>query len=406
MRILIYGVNYSPELTGIGKYSGEMAVWLIEQGHEVRVVTAPPYYPEWKVDAIYTNAYAKEVVDGVSVYRCPLYVPAKPSGLKRIIHLASFALSSFPVMLRQVFWKPDVVMVIEPPLFCAPTAWFTARLSGAKCWLHVQDFEVDAAFDLGIIPFSWMKRWVSTAESWLMRRFDVVSTISQSMMGGLKRKGVSTPVFFPNWADLSHMKYDEQGRQAFRAELGVRDKECLCLYSGNIAVKQGLDIVLEAATRLLDIKFVICGSGANKKKLQARAHDMKLDNVQFLPLQPLDKLVGMLSATDIHLVIQKAGAADLVMPSKLTNILAVGGVALTTAETDSELGQLAVGDGACLYRCDPEDKVLFVGAITRLNLDQALRSKLGKSAKTYALEHIDKNQVLKVFESKLKEVIK
>lgn len=383
-----------------------MAEWLVAQGHDVRVVTAPPYYPEWKVSNEYASGYdRKEQVNGVEVYRCPLYVPEKPSGLKRIIHLASFAASSFSVMLKQIFWKPDVVMVIEPPLFCAPTAWIVSRLSGGKCWLHVQDFEVDAAFDLGILPFAWMKRWVSAAESWLMRRFNVVSTISQSMLVRLEGKGVTKPEFFPNWADLSHMRYDDQGRQTFRAELGVRDEECLCLYSGNIAVKQGLDIVLDAAVRLPDIRFVICGSGANKKKIKSRAQEMKLGNVQFLPLQPLEKLAPMLSATDIHLVIQKAGAADLVMPSKLTNILAVGGVALATAEVDSELGQLAVGDDACLYRCDPESTDLLVDAITRLRIDQVLRAKLGKAAKVYALAHVDKVHVLKSFENKLKEVI-
>ena len=49
MKVLLYGINYAPELTGIGKYSGEMAEWLSQLGHDVRVVTAPPYYPEWKV---------------------------------------------------------------------------------------------------------------------------------------------------------------------------------------------------------------------------------------------------------------------------------------------------------------------------------------------------------------------
>ncbi len=49
MKILVYGINYSPELTGIGKYTGEMVEWLARNGHEVRVITAPPYYPEWKV---------------------------------------------------------------------------------------------------------------------------------------------------------------------------------------------------------------------------------------------------------------------------------------------------------------------------------------------------------------------
>jgi len=402
VKILIYGVNYAPELTGIGKYTGKMAKWLAEQGHDVRVVTAPPYYPEWQVEKSYSGTrYSKENMHGVDIWRCPLYVPQKPSGLKRMIHLASFACTSLPVMVRQMFWKPDVVWIVEPPLFCAPTAWAVARLSGGKCWLHVQDFEVDAAFDLGILPFAWMKRWVSAAESWLMRRFDVVSTISQSMMVRLEGKGVTKPVFFPNWANLSQMKYDDQGRQIFRAELGVRDEECLCLYSGNIAVKQGLDIVLDAAVRLPDIRFVICGSGANKAQLKSRAQKMRLENVQFLPLQSLEKFAPMLSATDIHLVIQKKGAADLVMPSKLTNILAVGGVALATAEADSELGQLAVGDDACLYRCDPEDKALLVDAIRSLSLDQLLRAKLKKAAKAYALAHIDKMQVLKSFDKQL-----
>ena len=53
MKILIYGINYTPELTGIGKYTGEMGAWLASQGHQVDVITAPPYYPEWNVHTSY-----------------------------------------------------------------------------------------------------------------------------------------------------------------------------------------------------------------------------------------------------------------------------------------------------------------------------------------------------------------
>ena len=74
------------------------------------------------------------------------------SGLKRLVHLATFALSSFPVLMAQWRWKPDVVWVVEPPLFCAPAAVALARLSGAKAWLHVQDYEVDAAFENSTAP--------------------------------------------------------------------------------------------------------------------------------------------------------------------------------------------------------------------------------------------------------------
>lgn len=35
MRLLIYGINFSPELTDIGKYSGEMVERLVAQRYEV-----------------------------------------------------------------------------------------------------------------------------------------------------------------------------------------------------------------------------------------------------------------------------------------------------------------------------------------------------------------------------------
>ena len=128
MKILIYGLNYAPELTGIGKYTGEMSSWLAARGHEIRVVTAPPYYPAWSIREDYRgklyrteNAGHKDPTEPI-VYRTPLYVPAKPSGIKRMVHLFSFMVGSIPVMLRQVFWQPDVVFTVEPTFFGAPLA--------------------------------------------------------------------------------------------------------------------------------------------------------------------------------------------------------------------------------------------------------------------------------------------
>ena len=190
MKILLHGLNYAPEEIGIGKYSGEMVRELAEQGHEVVVVTTPPYYPQWKIlDGYRGSLYSREVtesVDGggrVEVIRCPLWVPGKVTGLKRIVHLASFGLSSIPVVLWKAFWfRPDVVMTVEPAAFCMPTTWLAARLCGAKAWLHVQDFEVDAAFELGILKQPLLKKIVLAVEAFLMRRFDRVSSISPNML--------------------------------------------------------------------------------------------------------------------------------------------------------------------------------------------------------------------------------
>ncbi len=101
MKILVYGINYSPELTGIGKYTGEMVEWMASQGHDVRVITAPPYYPEWKVGERYSSWRYRREEGAATVWRCPLYVPKQPSTLKRLIHLGSFALSSFFPLMAQ-----------------------------------------------------------------------------------------------------------------------------------------------------------------------------------------------------------------------------------------------------------------------------------------------------------------
>jgi colanic acid biosynthesis glycosyl transferase WcaI len=222
VRILIYGLNFAPEPTGTGKYTGEMAVWLAARGHQVRVVTAPPYYPAWQVDPGYSPwQYRQENWLGVRVWRCPLWVKKQPSGLERLLHLLSFALSSLPVMVLHIFWRAEVVVVIEPAFFCVPMALVTAALGGSRSWLHIQDFEMDAAFELGIIPKK-LKGLVVGIERGLTKAFDRVSTISPGMLAKLTEKGIPTAkqVLFPNWVDTAQI-YPLDHPSPLRGELGI-----------------------------------------------------------------------------------------------------------------------------------------------------------------------------------------
>jgi len=153
VRILICGINYAPDLVGIAKYTTELAEWLAERGHVVRVVTAPPYYPEWKIPPGYGGLrYCHNRDSGVNVYRCPIYVPSSPNGVKRLLHLASFSISSMPVLMWSALsFRPQIVISVAPALLSAPVARLSAALCGARSWLHIQDFEVDAAFELGFL---------------------------------------------------------------------------------------------------------------------------------------------------------------------------------------------------------------------------------------------------------------
>lgn len=402
MRILIVGINYAPELTGIGKYTGEMAGWLVAAGHEVRIVTAPPYYPEWRVaDGYAAWRYSREVQAGVSIWRCPIWVPARPSGLKRLLHLASFALSSLPVMACQLFWRADVILAIEPPLFCAPAAWACARLTGAKAWLHVQDFEVDAAFELGILRAPWLRSIVSKLESWLMRRFDRVSTISPNMVQRLIQKKLATEkaVLFTNWVDIDAI-FPLNAQSAMRQQLDIASESTVALYSGNMGEKQGLEIVLESAASLVGeqgIQFVLCGDGAVRQRLQQKYAG--LPNVLWLPLQPLERLNDLLNMANIHLLPQRSGAEDLVMPSKLTGMLASGRPVVATATKGTQIAEVLLDCGVVV---EPDNVEHFSSAILQLARDATRRAVLGAHAREYALRNWAKERVMQEFDRQLK----
>ena len=191
LKILVHHIFYRPEPIGNGTYTGEMCEWLVRQGHSVRVVCPPPYYPFWKVQPPYLPwMYRGEAIAGVAVTRCPIWVPAAPRGVKRLLYAASFAISSFPVMIREMFRQPDVVLVVEPSFLNAIVSLLFARCSGALAWLHIQDFELDLAFDLGQFRGQGLRSLVSAVESWVMRRFDTVSTISGRMLERVHKKGV------------------------------------------------------------------------------------------------------------------------------------------------------------------------------------------------------------------------
>lgn len=401
MKILVYGINYSPELTGIGKYTGEMVEWMAREGHDVRVITAPPYYPQWKVGERYSAwGYRREEGDA-TVWRCPLYVPKQPSTLKRLLHLGSFALSSFFPLMAQRRWKPDRIIGVVPTLFCTPGMRLLAKLSGARTLLHIQDYEVDAMLGLGLAgkgKTGKVAQLASAFERSGLHNVDNVSTISRSMMKKAQEKGVAAEkvIFFPNWSEVARFQnVNDDAVISLRQQLGLPDDKKIILYSGNIGEKQGLENVIAAAERLREqpLIFAIVGQGGGKARLEKMARERGLQNILFFPLQPYEALPALLKMGDCHLVVQKRGAADAVLPSKLTNILAVGGNAVITAEPETELGQLCESYPGIAVCVEPESVDSLVAGIT-----QALAMpKNNTVAREYAERTLDKENVLRQF---------
>jgi colanic acid biosynthesis glycosyl transferase WcaI len=399
VRILIYGLNFMPEPTGIGKFTGEMAAWLTGRGHEVQVVTSPPYYPEWRIGPGHSPwRWRREIIEGVEVYRCPLYVPPRPRGLSRLIHLASFAVSSLPVALwRALAFRPQVLIAIAPAMVSAPGARLAAWLAGARALLHIQDFEIDAAFALGIVSGGRLRRAALAIESCLLRRFECVSSITPAMLKRLAEKGVAAErrLLFPNWVDTSAIR---PAPSALRQELNLPQGAVVALYTGNMGEKQGVETLAEVARAFAGtpVHLLLAGAGAARPRLAAATAGMA--QVHWLPIQPVARLNDLLNAADIHLLPQRADAADLVMPSKLAFMLASGRPVVAGAGAGTAIATAIEGCGMIV---PPGDGLAMAAAVAVLAGDEQARRRLGDSARARALADWDREAILTAYERAL-----
>lgn len=406
MQILFLGLNFWPEPTGIGKYSGEMVSYLQKAGHQVTVITTPPYYPQWKIQPPYDSHKGvwRETWQDAKIIRCPLYVPGTVTGFKRILHLLSYRFTSRRLVVQELRKKPDLVFTVAPTLFAAPLANLIKK-SIRVSWLHLQDFELDAALNLGIlqrIPFlePIARKW----EKQVYQKFDVVSTISHAMESKLQTKKVESRKirYFPNWIDTQEI-FPLEGINQFRESLKISAEELVLLYSGSIGQKQGAETLIEAARLLQEqtkLHFVICGEGPGKAQLVKLSAG--LQNVHFLPVQPANLLNQLLNAADIHLLPQKAGAADLVMPSKLLGMLASGRPVIATCQPESELFKVVESVGIVT---PPEDTNALAEAIRRLANDPQLRQNLGRKGREVVCQNYSKQEVLDRFIDDVKKFL-
>ncbi len=401
LRILIHGINYAPEFVGIGRYTGELGAWLGSRGHAVTVLTAPPYYPAWRVPEAYRRpAWRREWLDGVEVLRAPLYAPARVTGRGRILHELSFGASCLA-------WWPslwgrswDAVLAVCPLLQSGLVPALLARRQKVPFIFHVQDLQLDAARELAIIRQPLLFALLERLEHFLFTRAQAVTTISRAMAARIRDKGAPPERvhLLPNWADLEAIKPGKR-RNALRTELGLND-EIMVLYAGNMGEKQGLEVILDAAviTRYNQaIRYVFVGEGAARQRLMDQAQRLSLETVSFWPLQSRDRFPLLLDAADLHLVVQKDKASDLVMPSKLGNILAAGRPFIATARPETELGRVT-GESQAGLLTSPEDAGSLAQAIVQLAGDEAARREMGLKARQFAQAWLGRDKIMAEWE--------
>lgn len=340
--------------------------------------------------------YAQESHQGLEIQRCPIWVPKEVNGLKRALHLLSFALSSSVPVMLDARLKPDWYLLVVPTIACAPIVLIAAKLAGARTWVHVQDLEAEAASALNLVgPFRWLQKGLLRLEHAMLRAFDRVTTVSEAMAEGLRRAGIAGERIgiMRNWVDVEVIHpLPESQRESLRRNYDAPDDRVLVMYAGNLGRKQGFETLIEAVEILKkrdDIYFMIFGDGVERSTVAAAAS--RLPNLQQRPSVPPDELNELLNLADIHLVPQRDGVDSALLPSKVGGILASGRPLIATAHVGSELARVA-GAGGVIVRPGAVDEL--VRAIIELADDPQRRRSLGERGRSYAVDHLSRQEVL------------
>ncbi len=343
MRIIVWGINYAPEFTGIAPHSVALCEFLHARGHDAQMVTTFSYYPTWqKLPEDEGKIYRTDQINGVTVHRCWHFVPRQVSALKRILHEATFITTSSLRLLSLP--RADVMVVVSPPLLLGAAAWIVGQLKRTPFVFHVQDMQPDAAVGLGMLRAGWFIRALYALEALAYRKAARVSGITQGMLVKFRRKGVPEEklIYFPNAIALDKSSA-RPARGEFRRRHGLPADAFLAVYAGNLGVKQGLDVLLDAAQLVRDqrIHILICGDGAQREVLTAQIRDLGLPNMTMLPLQQGENYTALLEEADLCFITQQSGSGNSFFPSKLLGLLAQSKPVITVADPESELAEAA-----------------------------------------------------------------
>lgn len=384
--VLVIGINYWPELTGIGPYTTAMAEELARCGSAVTVFAGIPHYPSWQVDRDYRfKRLTREQRNGVDLWRLRHHVPGRQSALRRAIFEATFLAQT---MIARPAAAPDVVLAVVPNLGAAVSGARLARKYNVPVAMVVQDVLGHAASQSGIAGGSRVARATAAIEAWALRRANVVGVVSESFRPVLVAYGVDNDriLSLPNW---SHVPDSTGDVRAIRRGLGWPDGVTIALHSGNMGLKQDLGNIISAARLTAardDVRFVLMGDGSQRRTLESAAQG--LPNVQFGELVPDDIYLDVLRAADVLLLNERPSVMDMSLPSKLTSYLRAGRPIVAATAPDGATARELTRSGAAVLVPAGEPQRLADAVLSVADASTDFTDELGRAAVAYAEQNL------------------
>jgi putative colanic acid biosynthesis glycosyltransferase WcaI len=405
-RILFITPYFPPEVGAAQARMSETAQRLVQRGHEVTVLTTLPNYPKGIVFPGYERGQQRrEDWHGVHVVRVWSYISPNKGFFKRILSQLSFGLLS-PALALTAVGQPDVIIVGSPPLFVAFAGRALAWLKRCPYIFTVADIWPESAVQLGMLrnrAFIWLAERLEWST---YQKAASVWALTDGIRSALIARGLPEAHVFRLTNGVDTARFRPVSQHDARAELGWDDRFTV-LYAGTIGLAQGLEIVLDAAERLVsrsDVRFVLAGEGAKKDELRAEAVRRGLSNVEFLDSFPYERMPQVLSAADACLVSLKnlplfVGA----IPSKLYEIMACARPILLSV--DGEARNLAERQAGAAVYVQPENGDALAGGVVRLLEHPEEARAMGERGRVFVAAHYDRDTLTSTLESHIATAI-
>jgi glycosyltransferase involved in cell wall biosynthesis len=404
MHILLLTAYFPPDTGSAAHLFYELGTALVGRGHQVTVLTGMPgYHAQGSLERYEGKKRVEESVNGMDVVRV-----AMPERRTSMVGRALWHFGGAFVFFREGLRLPphDVAMLYSPPLPLGLTAWGWQKLRGLPFVLNVQDLFPQSIIDLGLLQNPVIIWAFRTMERFIYRHAPQITVHSPGNREHVIANGgdAERVAVVPNWVDTDFIQPGER-MNGFRHEHDLGD-DFVVSFAGVLGYSQDLDLMLEAAELTEehdDITWLIVGDGVEKERLEAKAREMALDNVRFLPMQPRERYPAVLHASDVGLATLHAHVETPVVPSKILSIMAAGLPVVAALPLHGDAPRLIeeAGCGVCL---PPEDPQALAEAVMKLYQDQARREALGRRGRRYAEEELSLGACVERYEGLLEEL--
>jgi len=409
MKLTILTQYFPPEVGAPQNRLFELAERLNARGVEIVVITAMPNYPKMEIQEGYRGKwYVKETMGNLTVHRCAIFVSKNKSIPIRLLNYFSFVFTSLWIGLFKTK-RADFLLCESPPLFLGISAVILSRLKRSRLIFNASDLWPESAEKLGLVTNKTFLKLATWLEEWLYRKSFLITGQTQGIVKDISTRFPFKDVYWlPNGVDPTLFDQSTIRKSDWRAENGYTENDFILIYAGIIGYAQGLDIIIDAASKLREqpsVKFVLLGNGPEKERLVERVGELSLTSVKFLDFVQKKEMPAILKEVNASIVpLRKLDLFKGAIPSKLFECLASEKPILLGV--DGEARQLFIEQGKAGLYFEPENVTELVEAIVRLKQNPEECQQLGVNGKKYVSTYFSRDKIAEKLWQKLGEISK